>query len=142
MPLPATPPEYPAGAFHISDHTMPDSSQHQIKALRVAKTYDPRQDGAKRFARRYGESLVCVRHRLSNDGLTRHTTVELLVESTPVVSRQRTIIALKLPPGSKTARSVLMACGATWDPKQRLWLVPHLVAKSLRLLKYRAALPG
>lgn len=113
-----------------------------IKALRVAKTYGPDQDGAKRFARRYGEALVCVRHRLSDDGLIRHTTVELIAESTPVATRQRSVIALQLPPGLKAQRSQLLACGARWDPQRRLWLVPHLVAKSLRLLKYRASLPA
>jgi hypothetical protein len=113
-----------------------------LDGLRVAKKYGPQQDGAKRFARRHGDQLVCVRHRISGDGLTRFTTVELLAETTPIVSRQRTIIALRLPPGSKTTRSLLMACGATWDPKNRVWLLPHMVAKGLHLLKYRAAFPG
>lgn len=110
--------------------------------LRVAKTYAPDQDGAKRFARRHGDALVCVRHRMSPDGLTRYTTVELLAESTPVAVRSQTIIALKIPPGSKATRSLLLACGARWDSKHRLWLLPQMVAKGLRLLKFRAALPG
>jgi hypothetical protein len=110
-----------------------------LERLRVAKKYGPQQDGAKRFARRYGDQLVCVRHRMSEDGLTRFTTVELLAETTPVATRQRTMIALRLPPGSKSTRSLLLACGATWDSKNRLWLLPHMVAKGLRLLKYRAA---
>ncbi len=117
-------------------------TEQPLERLRVAKKYGPEQDGAKRFARRYGDQLVCVRHRLSEDGNVRHTTVELLVESTPVASRQRTIIALRLPPDSRTTRSLLLACGAQWDKKGRVWLVPHMVAKGLRLLKYRAALPG
>ena len=112
------------------------------RLLRVAKTYAPDQDGAKRFARRHGDALVCVRHRISEDGATRYTTVELVAESTPVASRQRSIIALKIPPGSKSTRSLLLACGATWDAKNRVWLIPHMVAKGLRLLKYRADLPG
>ena len=43
-----------------------------LRSLRVAKTYAPEQDGAKRFAKSHGENLVCVRHRMSEDGLTRH----------------------------------------------------------------------
>ena len=113
-----------------------------LRQLRVAKTYGPDQDGAKRFTRRHGDSLVCVRHRISSDGRTRFTTIELVAESTPVASRKQTIIALKIPPTAKSTRSLLLACGATWDPAKRLWLIPHMVAKGLRLLKYRAELSG
>jgi hypothetical protein len=113
-----------------------------LRGLRVAKTYGPEQNGAKRFARRHGDNLVCVRHRVTDDGLTRHTTVELLAESTPVAVRKRSIIALRIPDSTKTQRSLLLACGAKWDAKNRLWLIPHMAAKGLRLLKYRAVVPG
>jgi hypothetical protein len=113
-----------------------------LQRLRVAKTYAPEQDGAKRFAKRHGSNLVCVRHRMSEDGLTRYTTIELLAEATPVVARQRSLIALRIPDSTKSMRSLLMASGASWDPKHKIWLIPHMVAKGLRLLKYRAALPG
>ncbi|MCM0610279.1 MAG: hypothetical protein KA711_15030 [Ideonella sp. WA131b] len=113
-----------------------------LQQLRVAKTYSPEQDGAKRFAKRHGENLVCVRHRMSGDGLTRYTTVELLAETTPVATRNRSLIALRIPDSTKSMRSLLLACGATWDAKNKLWLIPHMVAKGLRLLKYRAELPG
>jgi hypothetical protein len=106
-----------------------------LSALRVAKTYAPDQNGAKRFARRHGEQLVCVRHRLSDDGSVRHTTVELLVESTPIASRARTLVAIKIGPSDKATRTLLMACGALWLPKEKYWLLPRLVAKNLRLLK-------
>jgi len=113
-----------------------------LRGLRVAKTYAPEQNGAKRFAMRHGDSLVCVRHRMSEDGLTRYTTIELLAETTPVATRQRSLIALRIPDSTKSMRSLLLACGATWDAKNKLWLIPHMVAKGLRLLKYRAAVPG
>ncbi|MBI5255132.1 MAG: hypothetical protein HY855_01430 [Burkholderiales bacterium] len=113
-----------------------------LQRLRVAKTYLPDQNGAKRFAKRHGDALVCVRHRLSQDGLTRFTTVELLAETTPVAPRQRSVIALRIPDSTKSMRSLLLACGAKWDAKHKLWLLPHMVAKGLRLLKYRAVLPG
>ncbi len=116
-------------------------AEPKLQRLRVAKTYAPDQNGAKRFARRHGADLVCVRHRLSEDGMTRHTTVELLVESTPVAPRQRSLIALRIPDSTRSMRSLLMACGAKWDVKHRVWLLPHMVAKGLRMLKYRTALP-
>lgn len=112
-----------------------------LHRLHVAKTYSPAQDGAKRLALRHGHTLVCVRHRLSEDGSVRHTTVELLVESTPVVCRQRNLVALSLPQANKAQRAQLLDCGAKWDAQHRLWLIPHMVAKSLRLLKHRVPRP-
>jgi hypothetical protein len=111
------------------------TANSRLAALRVAKTYAPDQNGAKRFAQRYGNQLVCVRHRLSDDGSLRHTTVELLIESTPVVSRARTLVAVKIGATDKNTRTLLMACGAQWVPKERYWLLPRMVAKNLRLLK-------
>jgi hypothetical protein len=106
-----------------------------LAALRVAKTYAPHQNGAKRFARRYGDQLVCVRHRLSDDGSVRYTSVELLIESTPVASRARTLVAVRIGASDKTTRTLLMACGAQWVPKEKYWLLPRMAAKNLRLLK-------
>ena len=114
----------------------------KFAALRVAKTYAPDQNGAKRFAKRYGENLVCVRHRLSDDGQIRHTTVELLVESTPVASRARSLVAIRILPLDKATRTLLLACGAQWMTKQKYWLLPRMVAKNLRLLRHVVSASG
>ena len=112
------------------------TSKPALATLRVAKTYAPDQNGAKRFALRYGDSLVCVRHRLSDDGSIRHATVELLIESTPVVSRARTLVAVKIAATDKNTRTLLMACGAQWVSKEKYGLVHRMVAKNLRLLQH------
>ena len=104
-------------------------------ALRVAKTYAPDQNGAKRFAKRYGDKLVCARCCLSDYGSIRYATVELLIESTPVTSRARTLVALKIGASDKNTRTLLMAFGAKWVPKEKYWLLPRMVVKNLRLLK-------
>ena len=113
-----------------------------LASLGVAKTYGPGQNGAKRFAKRYGDKLVCVRQRLSDDGTVRHTTVELLVESTPVTSRARTLVAIRIPATDKKTRTLLMACGAQWVAKEKYWLIQRLVAKNLRLLQNVVAIRG
>jgi hypothetical protein len=118
------------------------TAKTNFAALRVAKTYAPDQNGAKRFAKRYGDNLVCVRHRLSDDGSIRHATVELLVESTPVVSRSRSLVAIRVGPMDKRARTLLMACGAVWQPKEKYWLLPRLVAKNLRMLSKIVPIQG
>ena len=104
-----------------------------LSQLRVARRIAPTQNGAKRFALRYGHELVCVRHRLNAAGTTRYTTIELLVETTPVVRAGTRMVALRLGPGEKSTRSLLMACGAQWDKTQKLWFVARQVAKTLGL---------
>jgi len=94
------------------------TAKSNLEALRVSKTYSPGQDGAKRFAKRHGENLVCVRHRLSDDGTVRHATVELLIESTPVASRARSLVAIRIGAADKRTRTQLLACGAQWVPKE------------------------
>lgn len=103
----------------------------------MSKTYLPDQSGAKRFALRYGGQLVCVRQRLSADGKRRYTTVELLVESHLVTPRQPTLVALSIPPSDRDTRALLLACGADWQPRQRYWLVPQRLAKTLRLMHHQ-----
>ncbi len=113
-----------------------------LSSLRVVKTYSPDRNGAKRFARRYGEQLVCVRHRHNETGTVRHTTIELLVESTPVVPRARSLIALRISPGDRATRTLLIASGAQWLPQHRYWLVPRMVAKNLKLLHNSVPIQG
>jgi len=112
----------------------PSNQPHEsLSQLRVARRIAPTQAGAKRFALRYGDQLVCVRHRLDAAGTTRFTTVELLVETTPVVPAGTRLVALRLGPGEKTTRSLLMACGAQWDKSKKVWFVARQVAQSLGL---------
>jgi len=119
-----------------STHSQPGSftAMSDFSGLRVSKKFTPQQNGAKRFALRYGDSLVCVRHRLNETGTMRHTTVELLVESTPVASRARSLVAVRINQADKATRVLLIACGAQWQPKQRYWLLPRIVAKNLCLI--------
>jgi uncharacterized protein YhdP len=118
------------------------TAKTSLSQLRVSKTYSPHQNGAKRFYSRYAENLVCVRHRLNEDGTVRHTTVELLVETTPIASRARSLVAIRIPPLDKNKRTLLMACGAQWKPKEKYWLLPRLVAKNLRLLRNIVPIEG
>jgi len=115
-----------------SSRAEPDA---RLASLRVAKTYAPGQDGAKRFAKRYGSQLVCVRHRLDACGTMRHTTVELLIESTPITTRARSLVAIRIPAADQPTRQLLIACGAKWRWKQKYWLLPRLVAKNLGMLQ-------
>lgn len=123
-------------------HDHANTKSPALSELRVAKRMAPGQDGAKRLSLRYGDQLVCVRHRLDQSGNVRYTTVELLVERTPVVRTGDRPVALRLKPTEKSTRSLLLACGGQWDNAAKHWLVARKVAKSLGLLDRVVAKTG
>jgi translation elongation factor EF-G len=102
--------------------------------LRVVKKLSPQTRGALKLARQYGEELVCVRHRMDDKGEYRYTTVELLVEKTPVRPRADNIVAVYIGPAEKALQTAVRAAGATWDSKARTWRMPRRVAAILRLV--------
>ncbi len=104
---------------------------------RVVKKFSPGQPGARKLARRHGAALVCVRYRHNPDGTVRYTTVELVVEETPIVHRKAPgqHLAVRLHSQDAEQRRQLIAHGAQWDPGLRAWWTTRSVVKRLRLLK-------
>ena len=54
---------------------------------RVVKTLRPMQPGTLKLVQRYGDALVCVRYREDAQRTTRYTTVELIIQASPVQRR-------------------------------------------------------
>lgn len=102
--------------------------------LKVLKKLSPHQPGARKLAQKYGESLVCVRHRTDEKGQFRYTTVELFVDKTPVRHRPDTIVQVKLLYDERPLRAVIRAAGGTWDSRSKRWLLPRRVASAVNLL--------
>ncbi|MBC7958199.1 MAG: hypothetical protein H7Y33_20300 [Cytophagales bacterium] len=106
---------------------------------RVIKKFLATQPGALKLARRYGTALVCVRYRCDKEGLTRYTTVELLVEEAPMQKRKSVhhLVAVEL---GKTQtfgmKNRLTENGAEWDPDAYVWRLTRSTAKRLGLLDY------
>lgn len=101
---------------------------------RVAKKLGPRQAGALRWARQYGDALVCVRYRLSTDRRRRYTTVEILVDHAPTTaSRDDAIIGIRVAPGEVALRERVKAAGGRWDAHSKLWRLPQRQVKTLLL---------
>ncbi|MDH4393545.1 MAG: hypothetical protein QE285_19245, partial [Aquabacterium sp.] len=116
----------------ISDHTrgvvlVKSSPDPDPSGLRVTKKLSPDSRGAIKLARRFGDALVCVRHRTDDRGEFRYTTVELLVEKTNVVPRTDKIVAIRVGADEKPLQTVVRAAGGTWDHKARVWALYALI---------------
>lgn len=99
----------------------------------MVKTLGPHDRGAIGLARQYGDALICVRHRTDAEGKVRHTTVELLVDSTPIRPRRVFIVNVRVEPHEGPVHSMIKAAGGKWDSKNRVWRLPSRVATILNL---------
>jgi len=100
---------------------------------RVVKTLAPTDRGAIHLARHYGDALICVRHRTDAKGKFRHTTVELLVSTTPIRPRPLKWVRVRVEPSERSLEAVVKRAGGIWDARDRLWRLPSRVAGILSL---------
>jgi hypothetical protein len=109
------------------------SMKNETTNFRVVKKLAPSRPGAIKLARRYGEKLICVRHRIDPTGQLRVTTVELVVETTPIQTSSKAQVRVGNEFTDRTMRSALLKSGATWDQKSKSWFMSMKVAKALNL---------
>lgn len=107
--------------------------KNQATNFRVSKKLSPAQPGAIKLARRYGEQLVCVRHRVAPTGTVRITTVELVVDQAPIAVKPEQIVGVRIEYREGLLRSAARAAGAVWDQKAGVWRMPMKVARRLQL---------
>ena len=101
--------------------------------LRVAKKLLPGQPGSLKLTRKYGVALVCVRYRHDAQGLSRYTTVELIVDRVPVVPRVERVVGVRVHYEEAALQGAVKANGAKWDKAAKLWRMPRRVAVKLGL---------
>ncbi|MBB5204213.1 hypothetical protein HNQ51_001506 [Inhella inkyongensis] len=106
---------------------------HAAAHARVARKLGPTSRGALKWAQRFGADLLCVRHRLSADGATRYTTVELLVDSAPVAARATREVGLRIGVLERDLQAAARAAGARWDPAAKLWRISKREALRMKL---------
>lgn len=107
--------------------------EKNVERLRVVKTLSPSQSGAIKLARKHGDALLCVRCRHDVAGLYRVTTVELVVERTPIQRRSDRVVGVRIGPGEKQLQVAARASGAKWDSSKKLWRMPLRTATRLGL---------
>jgi hypothetical protein len=104
-------------------------------ATRVTRSLRPGQPGTLKLMRLYGRGLLCVRYREDARGQTRYTTVEIVVDQSPVARRltDRSILWVRIAWGEAELASRAKAMGARWDPAVRLWKMSYKAVKALDL---------
>jgi hypothetical protein len=105
-------------------------------ATHVVKRLSASQPGALKLARRFGDALVCVRHRHDPLGRYRYTTVELVVDEAPVAQKTKVdpIVMVHLAFHETQLQQLARAHGALWNARRRLWFMQRSTAKQLGLL--------
>ena len=118
----------------LSAWSMPTPPKGQaVSSFKVTKKLPPGTPGAQKLLQRFGEALVCVRHRVTPDGEARCTTVELVLEQVPIRSRTEQLGGVQVGYGEKSLQSQVKAAGGVWDSACRLWKLPQREARRLGL---------
>jgi hypothetical protein len=104
---------------------------------RVVKKIAPHRPGTRKLSLRFGQALVCVRHREDARGLTRFITVELVVHESPIQRRKpdHELLTVRLEPTRPQLVAKVVAAGGVWDPRLQAWHLTRKAARQLHLLK-------
>jgi hypothetical protein len=101
----------------------------------VTKKLATTNRGAIKLAQQFGDTLVCVRHRVDSQARFRYTTVELLVDKAEMQPRQSKMVSIRVHPDEYGLRTIIRAAGAVCDSRTGLWRMPQRVATVLRLTR-------
>jgi hypothetical protein len=99
----------------------------------VIKKLLPQAPGARRWAAKFGDRLLCVRYRVDAQGQRRHTTVEIVVDEAPTLGSER--VGPRIGWAEKELRQRIKAAGGKWDASAGLWMLPLGTARQLGLME-------
>ena len=108
--------------------------------MEVEKTLRPEAPGARKYVERFGERLVCVRHRRDDTRGRRVTTVELVLDERPFpptslhwAPKASPTLLLRIAYGESARRRAVKEAGGRWVPELKLWEVPRQQVAQLGL---------
>lgn len=110
----------------------------------VTKTLSAGSPGTKRYQKQYGSNLVCVRYRKDEAGKRRLTTIEIIVDATPLQPARRKAsktaatgnsqrVLLRIGYEEEDLRERIKQAGGWWLPKERMWRLPFQAVEALKL---------
>ena len=112
---------------------MQAESTENVGQMRVIKKLAPRSRGAIKLAEKFGETLICVRHRVDATAKFRFTTVELLVDRVPIKVKSQKFVSVQIEWNEQTLRRLVKEAGARRDGNAKVWRMPKRLAGILRL---------
>ncbi|MEJ2616012.1 MAG: hypothetical protein P8Z35_13725 [Ignavibacteriaceae bacterium] len=106
--------------------------------MKIRRTILPGQPGAKRWKRKYGRNLICVRYRYDNKKNKKLTTVEIIVEEKVWERRINKIPLNKIMPiivmyNEIDISKLVKNAGGRWNIKEKVWELPYGEILSLGL---------
>jgi hypothetical protein len=107
-----------------------------LQATTVAKTLRAGAHGTKRAQAKFGDALVCVRYRHDAMRLQRLTTVELVIDASPLHPRAFNLakFGLRIEPKAHDLHRSIRAAGGQWDGRTRLWWLKGSAIRKLGLV--------
>ena len=106
----------------------------------VSKTIQADGNGALKLSQKYGDSLVCVRYRVSPDGTQRITTVELELERVAIHKKANPVVMVKIYASEPELIAIAKLKQARYNSKTRLWRMTRNDALAMGLTD-RIAMP-
>jgi len=110
--------------------------------MEVESTLRPQAPGARKYAERFANRLVCVRHRRDDLRARGITTVELVLDERPFspiplhwAPRPSPKLLVRIGYGESALRRAVKEPGALWVPQLKLWEVPREQVVQLNLEK-------
>jgi len=107
--------------------------------MEVKATIKPGLNGTKKYLKKYGDQLVCVRYRYDKKTNKRQTTVELIVDEQSWTrgrsAKSNQLVAIKIEFGEAELREEIKTAGAYWDKTIEAWQLPLKEVYNLGLEK-------
>ena len=108
--------------------------------MEVKATIKPGLNGTKKYLKKYGDQLVCVRYRYDKETNKRQTTVELIVDEQNWVrgesAKSDQLVPIRLGFGEVELREEIKTAGAYWDEAINAWQLPLKEVHNLGLEKH------
>jgi len=108
--------------------------------MKTTKKLLPGQPGTKKWVKKYGVRLVCVRYRYDSEKKIKTKTVELLVERqawkvNPKRIPKNKIVDIRVGYGETYFQQLVRTAGGRWNKKKQLWELPYREVLALGLEK-------
>lgn len=103
----------------------------------IYRRIKPGQPGAKKWTKKYGNRLVCVRYRYDEAQEFKTKTVEIIVEKKHRKPKKKIpsnkIVDLRIVYGETRLGLLVKAAGGRWNKEKKLWEIPYKEVKALGL---------